>query len=77
VKNSGSRATFHKSTGYRFILPAPLHFEQRILESPVPIEPSPWHSGQMISQSSSRSYFRDIEIYLAKYLINSISQEII
>jgi hypothetical protein len=41
--------------GYRFTLPAPLHFGHRFLESPVPIVPSPWHSGHVTSQSSSRS----------------------
>ncbi len=40
---------------YRFTLPAPLHFGHRFLESPVPIVPSPWHSGHVTSQSSSRS----------------------
>jgi hypothetical protein len=40
---------------YRFSLPAPSHFGHRFLVSPVPIVPSPWHSGHVISQSSSRS----------------------
>ena len=43
------------STRYRFSLPAPLHFKHRFLESPVPTVPSPWHSGHVTSQSSSRS----------------------
>jgi hypothetical protein len=43
------------SMRYRFTLPAPLHFGHRFLEFPVPIVPSPWHSGHVTSQSSSRS----------------------
>ena len=40
---------------YRFTLPAPPHLGHRFLESPTPIVPSPWHSGHVTNQSSSRS----------------------
>jgi hypothetical protein len=35
--------------------PAPSHFGHRFLESPSPIAPVPWHTGQVTIQSSARS----------------------
>jgi hypothetical protein len=41
--------------GVELSLPDPAHFGHRFLESPVPIVPSPWQSGQVTIQSSARS----------------------
>jgi hypothetical protein len=36
--------------------PAPSQFGHRFLESPSPIAPEPWHTEQVTTQSSARSY---------------------
>jgi len=36
--------------------PAPSQFGHRFLESPSPVAPVPWHTGQVTIQSSARSY---------------------
>jgi hypothetical protein len=42
--------------GVELTCPAPSQFGHRFLESPSPVAPEPWHTGQVTIQSSARSY---------------------
>jgi hypothetical protein len=42
--------------GVELTFPAPSQFGHRFLKSPLPIAPEPWHTEQVIIQSSARSY---------------------
>jgi len=41
--------------GVELSFPAPSHFGHRFLETPSPVVPVPWHTGQVTNQSSPRS----------------------
>jgi len=42
--------------GVYLTFPAPSQFGHRFLKSPSPVAPEPWHTEQVTSQSSARSY---------------------
>jgi len=42
--------------GVDLTFPAPSQFGHRFLKSPSPVAPEPWHTEQVTSQSSARSY---------------------
>jgi hypothetical protein len=44
--------------GVELTFPAPSQFGHRFLKPPSPIAPEPWHTEQVTSQSSARSYNR-------------------